>query len=83
MNPFVRLYEAPVEALAAAAYVCVLVAVLVLSWWALTRNLVYLDDRYQNGWKYLVLLWYAVRAAATLGLVALDLLLVAAIIHVI
>lgn len=82
MNPFIRLYEAPVETLTAAAYVAVLLGALVCSWWALGRNLLYLRDRFQNGWKYLVPFWYAVRIGATTLLVAVDLLLIGAIIYV-
>jgi len=82
MNPFVRLYEAPVETLTAAAYVAVLFGALVVTWWALGRNLLYLRDQYQNGWKYLIPFWYTVRAAAVAVLVAVDLLLIGAIIYV-
>lgn len=83
MNPFISLFETPVETLTAAAYVVVLFGALVCSWWALGRNLLYLSDRFQNGWKYLVPLWYALRIGAVSALVAVDLLLIAAIIHVI
>lgn len=82
MNPFISLFEAPVETLTAAAYVVVLFGALVVSWWALGRNLLYLRDRFQNGWKYLVPFWYALRIGAATVLIAVDLLLVAAIIHV-
>lgn len=82
MNPFISLFEAPVETLTAAAYVVLLFGALVVSWWALGRNLLYLRNRFQNSWKYLVPFWYAVRIGAATVLVALDLLMVAAIIHV-
>jgi hypothetical protein len=83
MNPFIRLFEAPVEALTAAAYIVVLLGLLALSWWALGRNLLYLRDRYQDGWKFLVPLWYAARVTAVSAIISLDLLLVAAIIYII
>ena len=82
MNPFVRLYDAPVETLTAAAYVAVLFGALVVTWWALGRNLLYLRDQYQNGWKYLIPFWYTVRVTAVAILVAVDLLLIGAIIYV-
>lgn len=82
MNPFIRLYEAPVESLTAGAYALVLIAALVASWYAAGRNLLYLQKQYQNGWRYLVPFWYMVRLTALVLVVAVDLLLVAGIIHV-
>lgn len=82
MNPFVRVFEAPVEALTAGAYALVLVAALVASWYALGRNLLYLEDQWREGWLVLVPLWYAARVVGLLLLVALDLLLIAGIIGV-
>jgi hypothetical protein len=82
VNPFIRLYEAPVESLTAGAYALVLVAALVASWYAAGRNLLYLQKQYQNGWRYLVPFWYMVRLTALVLVVAVDLLLVAGIIHV-
>jgi len=81
MNPFIQLFEYPVATLTALAYVVVLLGALVGSWWALGRNLLYLRQRYQNGWKYLIPGMYALRVVATAVLVAIDLLLVAAILH--
>lgn len=81
MNPFIRLYEAPVESLTAGAYALVLIAALVASWYAAGRNLLYLQKQYQNGWRYLVPFWYMVRLVGLVLVVAVDLLLVAGIIH--
>jgi hypothetical protein len=81
-NPFVRLFEAPTETLTAAAYALVLVGLVVLSWWALGRNLLYLREQYRDGWQFLVPLGYAGRVASACGLIAVDLWLVAAIIAV-
>jgi len=81
-NPFVRLFEAPAETLTAAAYACLLLGALMLTWWAAARNVVVLDDRWQDGWQLLVPLGYAVRLAAMAAIVAVDLLLVAGIIYV-
>lgn len=83
MNPFIHLFEHPVATLTALAYVMVLLGALVGSWWALGRNLLYLRQQYQNGWKYLIPAMYALRVVSTAVLVAVDLLLIAAIIHVI
>lgn len=82
-NPFIDLYEVPVAALTDAAYACLLLAALVATWWALGRNLLYLRDRWQEGWLVLVPFWYTARAIALLCLVAIDLLLIAGIIHVV
>jgi hypothetical protein len=82
MNPIIRVYQAPVESLTAGAYALVLVAALVASWYALGRNLLYLSERWQDGWLVLVPGWYAARVVGLLLLVALDLLLVAGIIGV-
>ncbi|AFH21983.1 hypothetical protein OSG_eHP14_00015 [environmental Halophage eHP-14] len=83
MNPFIRFYEAPVESLAGIAYVLILIGILTLTWWALSRNLLYLREEWRNGWLVLVPLTYTVRVAATLGLLAVDALLIGGIIYVI
>jgi len=72
----------PVAVLTAAAYATFLLAALVGTWWALSRNLLYLLDNWQDGWIVLVPLGYALRTMAVLGLVAVDLALVAGIIGV-
>jgi hypothetical protein len=82
VNPFIQLYEQPVEALTAGAYALVLLAALVATWYAGTRNALYLVDRYQHGWRYLPSLWWTARAIGLLLIAALDLLLVAGILHV-
>jgi membrane protease YdiL (CAAX protease family) len=81
-NPFVELAQDPVGVLTAAAYATLLLAALVGTWWALSRNLLYLLDNWQDGWIVLVPLGYAARTMAVLGLVAVDLALVAGIIGV-
>ena len=81
-NPFVRLFEAPVESLTAGAYALVLLAALIASWYLAGRNLLYLHKQYQNGWLYLVPFWYMLRLTALVLVVAVDLLLIAGIIHV-
>jgi len=80
-NPFIRLFEQPVESLTAGGYVLLLVAALVATWWAGGRNALYLDEHYQDGWRYLVPFWYAIRLAGMLVIVAIDLWLLAGIIH--
>jgi hypothetical protein len=82
VNPFVELFRSPVATLTAAAYACLLLAGLVVTWWAAARNLVVLDDRWQDGWQLLVPLGYAVRLAAMAAILAIDLLLLAGIIYV-
>jgi len=81
-NPFVELANDPVAVLTAAAYATVLLAALVGTWWALSRNLAYLDEWWQDGWRLLIPLEYAVRVMVAVVLVALDLLLLAGIVHV-
>lgn len=82
-NPFVRLYEAPVETLTLAAYLLVLLAVLLLTIYALGRNLMTLYLRWESeGWSntmppYPPGDWMA-RAIAVPVVLAVDLLLIAA-----
>jgi len=80
MNPFIELYQNPVSTLTAAAYVVTLLGLLVSTWWAAGRNALYLFDNYQNGWLVLVPKWYAFRVVLMCGIIAVDLLLIAAII---
>ena len=82
-NPFVRLYEAPVETLTASAYAVFLAALLVATWWALSRNALYLHEEWQNGWLVLIPGAYAARVVLTAVIVAVDLLLLAGIVHVV
>jgi len=79
-NPFVALYETPAETLLASAYALVLVGVLLLTWWALGRNALWLTENYRDGWLYLIPLDYALRAVAALVLLAVDLAVLAAIV---
>lgn len=81
-NPFLRLYEAPVEALTAGAYALLLLAALFATWYALGRNLMTLYSDYQNGWYALPPAGYTARVVGALVILALDLLLIAAIIGV-
>lgn len=83
MNPIIRLYEQPVEALTDAGWLLVLLAALVATWWAGGRNLLWLSEQYQNGWKYLVPVWYAARTIGMLAILAIDLWLVAGIVAVV
>lgn len=82
MNPVIHLIEHPVAALTEASWLCVLLAALVATWWAAGRNALYLLDRYQDGWLVLVPLQYAIRSIAMLLIVAIDLALIAGIVHV-
>jgi hypothetical protein len=81
-NPVVYFIEAPVAALTDLAWISVLLAALVATWWAGGRNALYLSDQYQNGWLYLVPLGYAVRVVGILLILAIDLWLFAGIVHV-
>jgi len=83
VNPFIELFEAPVATLTAGAYVLVLLGLLAASWWAATRNLLWLSDNWQDGWILLIPLPYAVRLLALCLLAAIDLLLLAGIAHVV
>jgi len=81
-NPFLRLYDAPVQSLTDAAFVTVLLAALMATWWAGGRNALWLYTRYQANWKFLPPWEYAARTITMLLVVALDLALLAAIIGV-
>lgn len=81
-NPFLRLVDSPVETLTDAGWVVVLLAALVATWWAAGRNALYLSEQYQDGWRYLVPFWYAVRVVGGLVIVAIDLWLLAAVVAV-
>lgn len=81
-NPFLRLYEAPVETLTDLGWVAILLALLTATWWAAGRNLLWLDEHYQEGWKYLITADYALRTIAMFVIVAADLWLIAAIVGV-
>lgn len=83
MNPFLELYHNPVATLTGLAYCLILLSALFGTWWALSRNLLYLADHWRDGWLVLVPFWYAARCIATLLLIATDLLLVAAMIGVV
>lgn len=81
-NPFVALFEQPVETLTAGAYALLLMAALVSTWYVLGRNLLTLYDKYQNGWLALPPFGWALRAVGSLLILSVDLLLIAGIIHV-
>jgi hypothetical protein len=82
MNPAVRLIQDPVSVLTDAGWILMLLAALLLTWWALGRNLVYLTERYQDGWRYLIPLRYAVRSVVALVIVGIDLWLISAVVYV-
>jgi len=82
LNPFIELYQHPVDTLTAAAYVVLLLGALVATWWAAGRNALALDSQWREGWLLLIPFWPAVRIVAMFGILAVDLLLVAAIIGV-
>lgn len=81
-NPFLRLYDAPVQSLTDAAFVLVLLAALMATWWAGGRNALWLYTRYQSNWKYLPPWEYAARSVVMLLVIALDLALLAAIVGI-
>lgn len=82
VNPFVALYDHPVETLTAAAYALVLVALLVGTWYATTRNALTLYQTYQNGWQVLPPFGWALRAMAVPLTLAIDCLLIAGVVYV-
>lgn len=86
MNPFVRLYEAPVETLAALGYVLLLVTLLVLTLAACWRNTITLYvrwDRQRPGqWEYVPPLDWLVRLAAIPFILAIDAWAVAALVWI-
>jgi|APHM01.1.fsa_nt_gi hypothetical protein len=82
-NPVLRLVESPVATLVDVGWVLILLAALVATWWAAGRNALYLEDNYQQGWRYLIPAWYAIRVIGMLLIIACDLWLLAAIATVI
>lgn len=82
MNPVIRLYETPVAALTDAGWVCILLAAMIATWWAAGRNALYLEDHYQEGWRYLVPFWYGARLIGMFLIAAVDLWLLAGIVAV-
>lgn len=83
MNPIVYLIEHPVKGLTTLGWLCVLLAALTATWWGAGRNALYLEDHYQEGWRYLVPFWYATRLIGMLLIAAVDLWLIAAILTLI
>lgn len=82
MNPVIYLLEQPTAALTDAGWLCVLLAALTATWWAAGRNALYLEDNYQEGWRFLVPFWYAVRLIGMFLIAAVDLWLIAAILTI-
>lgn len=81
-NPFVRLYETPVEALTALAYALVLLAFLVLSIWALAWLILELKAGWKRNWRAIPPLKYFAKTAGAIVILAVDVALLAGIIHV-
>lgn len=86
MNPFIRLYETPVESLTLAAYLLILVVALVWTWWLLTRNVLELyRQATTETWAKNTPLYppfkFVWRLATVPAIVAVDLFLLAAFIH--
>ena len=85
MNPFIRLFEQPVETLLLGAYLLVLLALLVSTWYVLGRNFMTLYSRWDkeawsNGTPYPPATW-VLRLIAIPIVLAIDLLLIAAFVH--
>jgi len=81
-NPILRLVESPVAALADLGWALILLAALVATWWAAGRNALHLSEQHQEGWRYLVPFWYAVRTIGMLLVLAVDAWLLAALVAV-
>lgn len=85
-NPFIRLYEAPVESLTLAGYLLILLAALVGTWWLLTRNVLELYSQVTSDtWAKNTPLYPPFKFIWRLGaipiIVAIDLFLIAAFLH--
>lgn len=85
VNPFVRLFEAPVETLILAAYVCALLTLLIVTLGAVYRNGLTLYIRFKRQrpqqWEYVPPVGFLLRLAAIPFVIGLDLLFVAAVIE--
>lgn len=84
MNPFIELYQHPVEVLAALGYALLLVALLVATVAACCRNAVWLSVRWDRQrpqqWEYVPPIWWLVRLAAIPFILAIDAWALAALI---
>lgn len=84
-NPFVRLFEAPVETLTLTAYVLGLVCLLVLTLAAVWRNgfAVYVrwKNNYPHKWQYKPPAGWLLRVAVIPLILMIDFLAIAAVIH--
>ncbi|MDQ2052852.1 hypothetical protein RBH26_20635 [Natronolimnohabitans sp. A-GB9] len=85
-NPFIELYEAPVETLTLGAYLLILLAALVGTWWLLTRNVLELyKQAATETWAKNAPLYppfkFIWRLAAIPVIVAIDLFLIAAFLY--
>ena len=80
MNPFIRFVQDPVSTAAVGAYALVLVAALLATWYVLGRNLLTLYISWEKGgWTMPPGTWTA-RAIAVPLILAVDLLLLGALI---
>lgn len=85
-NPFIELYEAPVESLTLAAYFLLFAVVLLLTWWALVRNVLEIIKTInEETWVKNAPLYppfgFMLRLVAIPGIVAIDLFLIAAFLY--
>lgn len=83
MNPFIRFVEEPVVTAALAAYGLLLFAALLATWYVLGRNLMTLYVRWdRDAWTTPPATW-AARAIAVPVILAIDLLLIGALIWIV
>ena len=84
MNPFVRLWEAPVETTALLAYAFLLLAALVATWYALGTNVLTLKIRWdRRRWTYVPDQSFVYRVVGILVLVAVDWLLLGGLVYLV
>ncbi|WP_395166341.1 hypothetical protein [Natrinema pallidum] len=85
-NPFIELYEAPIETLTLWAYLLFLLAALIATWYLLTRNLLEMYKRWvSETWSTNTPLYppgtWLLRAVAIPIILAIDLFLIAAFVY--
>jgi hypothetical protein len=85
-NPIYRLLQEPVLSLTDLAWVVVLLAAMAATWYAATRNVIWLREFYGQSpdgisWEYMPTFWWTVRAVGLLLILAVDLVLLAGILE--
>ena len=84
MNPFIRVWEAPVETAALIAYAFILLAALIATWYVLSTNVMTLKVRWdRKTWTYVPPMDFVFRIVGSLFILAVDWLLFGALVYLV